>query len=353
MDRADADARLAELKAAGAIPGDSFVSVPSPGMVLVPVGDAEPTRIAPPPDVFVTLARSDDEAAAREALAQFRDEFPGAGIHALAEGGFAVTLGPVAPAAAEAWLSVLTRAEIWPASAAIIPQDALAEAVEAGDAPDLPAPGTPRPLPPLAEVQQLLAWAGHYDGAIDGQDGPRTQAAIRAEIAGNRASTDPGTAIGALAERRQAWRDELGLSELRDEVTGLSVIAPQSALQFDRAERALSIWGPKDGSGAALILFSQKGGQQELLDLAGLVTALGWVPNPEREVASGSVRLKGANDAHIGVAEGRVQDGRAEGWVLIWPASDAQGQARIEAEMSGSLTRHAPARNDAPGATLP
>ncbi|WP_051142337.1 peptidoglycan-binding domain-containing protein [Paracoccus zeaxanthinifaciens] len=353
LDRADADARLAQLKAAGAVPDDSFVSVPAPGMVLVPVGDAAPTEIAPPPDVFLALSRAQDEAAARQALGDVREEFPDAGLHALADGGFAVTLGPLAPAAAQAWLPVLTDAGAMPAGATVIEAQALGDALQPGQAPDLPAPGARRPMPPLAEVQAMLAWAGHYDGAIDGQDGPRTQAAIRAEIAQNRASTDPGTAMEALKQRQQEWRDELGLSELRDEVTGLSVIAPRSALEFDRAERALSIWGPKDGSGAALILFSQKGGQQELLDLAGLVTALGWVPNPKREIANGSVRLKGANDAHIGVAQGRVQDGRAEGWVLIWPASDAQNQARIEAEMAGSLTRHAPARNDTPGATLP
>src|SRR5690606_31908878 len=121
-----------------------------------------------------------------------------------------------------------------------------------------------------------------------------------------------------------------------------TVTAPMRALTFDRAERALSIYGPKDGSGAALILFSQPGGQQELLDLAGLVTALGWVPQPDRVVKQGHVTLRGANDAHIGAAEGWVRDGRAEGYVLIWPASDPETQTRLQAEISDSLTRHGP-----------
>ena len=60
--------------------------------------------------------------------------------------------------------------------------------------------------------------------------------------------------------------------------------------------------------------------------------------------------LHGANDAHIGHAEGRVRDGRAEGFVLIWPAGDAQEQARIAAELSESLMRSGPAATDASAA---
>ena len=56
-------------------------------------------------------------------------------------------------------------------------------------------------------------------------------------------------------------------------------------------------------------------------------------------LASGHVLLEGVNDAHIGRAEGWVRDGRAEGFVLIWPAADAQGQARIAAGFSPPAMR--------------
>ena len=81
--------------------------------------------------------------------------------------------------------------------------------------------------------------------------------------------------------------------------------------------------------------------------MSGLVTALGWVPQPVRDIKPGHVLLEGANEAHIGRAEGWVRDGRAEGFVLIWPAADAQGQKRIAAEMSDSFARKGPAANDA------
>ena len=38
-------------------------------------------------------------------------------------------------------------------------------------------------MPPVAEVQRALRWAGLYDGALDGQSGPATRAAIDARVA--------------------------------------------------------------------------------------------------------------------------------------------------------------------------
>ncbi|MGZ3216922.1 peptidoglycan-binding domain-containing protein [Paracoccus sp. T5] len=361
LERDAALERLSELKGQGLVPGDSFVSVPPAGTPLARLGaapepaadgdQAEPAADAAPADpvqsgTYLRLEAHEAEPEARAALERLRAEFPGAGLWQLPDGWFAVTLGPVEDAAARAWLPILTEAQQVPADTLIADSADLGRMVEEGEAPDLPAPGDTRPLPPLDEAQRALRWAGHYQGDIDGKDGPMTRAAIQAEIAGSRASTDPGTALQALIERREAWRAEIGLERLEDEATGLSLVAPMQALDFDRAERALSIYGPQDGSGAALILFSQPGGQQELLDLAGLVTALGWVPRPEREVRRGHVRLQGSNADHLGSAEGWVRDGRAEGYVLIWPASDAETRTRILAEISDSLSRHAPGRNE-------
>lgn len=346
---------LEQLKAAGKVPQDAFVSQPAAGTVLTPVGDGAvaPATVTepaapPPPGWFLRLESFQTRPAAEAALARVRADLPQAGLWALPDGWFAVALGPVTREAADAWLPILSQAGVIPKDAVVNPAADLGTAIEAGAAPDLPAPDAPQPLPPLDQVQRALRWAGHYDGAIDGKDGPRTQAAIRAEIATARASTDPGTALRRLEERRAAWSRAQGLAPLVDAATGLRVTAPMRALTFDRAERALSIYGPKDGSGAALILFSQPGGQQELLDLAGLVTALGWVPSPERAVSRDHVSLRGANAAHAATAEGWVRDGRAEGYVLIWPASDAETATRLAAELSDSLTRHAPGANEAP-----
>ncbi len=364
----EAGRRIEELKAARQIPADSFVTVPDPGTVLTPADGAgvaepapqpvveapaevepepvEPEPVASPdmpaPGAYLRLQSLRSAADADEALARWRDTFPEAGLHAMPGGRFAITLGPLEPDTAGAWLAAFKAAGVTPRDAFASDAAELGEVLQPGTAPDLPAAGPAEELPPLDEVQRALRWAGRYDGAIDGTTGPKTREAIAAEVAAGRLSPDPGTAMRLLIEKRAAWRAEMGLSELRDEATGLSVIAPMDRLQFDRAERSLSIYGPKDGSGAALILFSQPGGQQEMLDHMGLVTALGWVPQPDRRVAQGSAVLTGGNDVHFGHAEAWVRDGRAEGFVLIWPATVPDAAAdhhRLAAEMADSLTR--------------
>ena len=355
----EAGERIGALKEARQIPQDSFVTVPGPDVVLTPVGAApavaEPATAepaAPQPDLpapgaYIRLQSVQARAEADAALAEWRKTFPEAGLTELPNGWFGVVLGPMDRATADAWLNVFEDGDVVPEDAFVSDASELGAVIEAGETPDLPAPpATAAEMPPMDQVQRALRWAGVYDGEIDGKTGPRTRDAIQAEILSERLSTDPGTAMAELIARREAWRAEVGLTMLEDEATGLSVMAPMDRLAFDRTERALSIYGPKNESGAALILFSQPGGQQELLDMSGLVTALGWVPQPVRDIKPGRVLLEGANDAHIGRAEGWVRDGRAEGFVLIWPAADAEGQARIAAEMSDSFTRKGPAAND-------
>lgn len=214
----------------------------------------------------------------------------------------------------------------------------------AGLSPDPLPPGAlpppepiPAVMPPIVEVQRALRWAGHYDGPLDGQSGPGTRAAMEAEIEASSPGQEPAEAMVALIARRDAWRQEMGLGRLEDEATGLGLTAPLGRLAFDRVERGLSIYGPKDGSGAALILTRQAGGQQEMLDFAGLVTALGWVPQPQRQVTRDSVTLEGAGGEHMGHAEARVVDGQVEGWVLIWPAADAENGRRLAVEIAETL----------------
>ncbi|SNR25420.1 peptidoglycan-binding protein [Paracoccus sediminis] len=361
----EAERRVGALKEAGQIPQDSFVAVPGADVALTPVGEgagaqpapteavpevaepAAPQPDLPAPGAYIRLQAVQARADADAALAEWRRAFPESGLAALPNGWFGVTLGPLDPAAADAWLRVFKSGDLVPNDAFVADAADLGPVIQAGEAPALPAPpASAAAMPPMDQVQRALRWAGVYDGEIDGRTGPRTREAIAAEILASRTSTDPGTAMADLIARRDAWRAEMGLDTLDDPATGLSLLAPMDRLAFDRTERALSIYGPRDGSGAALILFSQPGGQQELLDLSGLVTALGWVPQPVRTIQPGYILLEGANDAHIGRAEGWVRDGRAEGFVLIWPAADAQGQARIAAEMSDSLARKGPAAND-------
>lgn len=277
----------------------------------------------------------------------------------LARGWHAIALGPMSEEEATQRMAALKAARAIPADSFIVP---MPENAVTRDGPliGITQPGAvavttlpatiepaepeasepePMPMPAMDQVQRALRWAGRYDGPIDGNAGAQTWAAINAETADRDDPVDSGTAMHQLIQRREAWVQEMGLVPLQDAGTGLTVTAPMGKLQFDRAERALSIYAPKDGSDAALILFSQPGGQQELQDFSGLVVALGWVPRPERVIKRGHILLDGRDEASHGRAEGWVRDGRAEGYVLIWPAGDEENQRRIAAELSESLTR--------------
>lgn len=327
------------------------VAEPAPEPAAQPAPEAaqpapEAASEASPAQFFLRLESSPDRAKAEEMLAKWRQTLPEAALWSLPNGRSAIAFGPMDEVTGKAWLRALRNAGAVPKDAFMSPGTDMGEIEIIGAKPDLGAPpaadAAPVAMPPLEQVQRALRWAGHYDGAIDGKDGPMTQKAIAEEIIRLRASPDPAAAMAELISRREAWRADMALTLLQDTHTGLSLPAPMDRLQFDRAERALSIYGPKDGSGAALILFSQPGGQQEMLDLAGLVTALGWVPAPERRVERGSVILDGRNQTHIGHAEGRVIDGHVQGFVLIWPLSDPEDQTRLAAEISDNLIRFAP-----------
>lgn len=335
-------------------PADPATADPIPGdlagqdtpAIQAPPEAAAPVVAPPPTQYFIRIESSPDRAKAEEFLAKRREVLPEAGLWTLPNGRSAVGFGPMDQVTGNAWLRALKVAGAVPKDAFVAPGDEMGEIAIIGAKPELGAPpaedAAPVPMPPLEDIQRALRWAGHYDGAIDGKDGPMTQAAIADEIVRLRASPDTATAMAELTRRREEWRVQMGLTQLQDAHTGLSLPAPMDKLQFDRAERSLSIYGPKDGSGAALILYSQPGGQQEMLDWAGLVTALGWVPAPQRQVTRGSVILDGRNQTHIGHAEGRVIDGRAQGFVLIWPIQDPQEQRRLAAEIADNLTRFAP-----------
>ncbi len=340
----DAGAEALVKAAPDAEPAQIAEAEPAPD--AAPEQPAEPAAPPAPEQFFIRIESTSDRQRAQAQLGEYREVLPDAGLWALPNGRLAVALGPFDAAAGNAWLTAFKNAKAVPRDAFLSPQADMGEVAIAGQTPQtgiVHGPESqPLPMPALEDVQRALRWAGRYDGAIDGKDGPNTQAAIAEEIVRLRASPDPATAMAELVARREAWRQKMGLTELQDAHTGLTLPAPMEKLQFDRSERALSIYGPKNGSGAALILFSQRGGQQEMLDLAGLVTALGWVPRPERQVKQGSVILKGRNQTHIGQAEGRVVDGRVQGFVLIWPASDADDQHRLAAEISDNLARFAP-----------
>lgn len=340
-----ADARAGSPAAEASDPAAEAGASPGAAPPAVPFVDAPAAAATEAPGDYIRLQSLSDRTKADEALAGWRKDFPAAGLWQAGKS-YVVALGPMPREVAGAWLAAL-KAAGRAGKGDLAPAADLGSAISAGQAPDLPPAGT-APMPPLEVVQRALRWDGRYDGPIDGRDGPQTRQAIASAVIALRAAPDAGTAMQALIDRREAWRREIGLTRLDDPQSGLSVMAPMSRLSFDRNDHGLSIYGPKDGSGAALILYSAPGGQQKMVDFTGLVTALGWVPSPERKVEQGHAALRGRNATHIGQAEARVTGGRVQGAVLIWPAEDEADQPRVAAEIIDSLTA-LPQADDAAG----
>lgn len=303
---------------------------------------AEAADPAPAPETYIRLEAFPSRAEAEAALARWREVLPGASLWQLPTGWHTITVGPLDPGQAGDWLAAWKAADAIPADAFAATDDQLGTRLEAGGPLDPDAlPPVPPVMPPIEVVQEALHWAGRYEGEIDGRPGPQTNAAIAAEMQAQGIAPDArngaALAMQALLARRDAWQGEMGLAPLTDALTGLTLTVPLDRLEFLREDRGLSIYGPRDESGAALILFNQQGGRAEMEDLAGLITALGWVGHPVREVTASRFTLDGRNDTHIGHAEGRLVDGRLRGFVLIWPAADAENAPRLAAVASETL----------------
>lgn len=300
--------------------------------------------------IYIRLEAKRDAASATEAARRWAETFPDIVTFPLDTGWTAIAAGPIegGKEAAQKRADSLKATKTIPADAFIAELGAdteIARLSPDASEPEAVAEIVPEPeildMPPLEDVQAILRWSGSYDGEIDGKTGPQTNAAISAAVEAQ--GIDPALpdaqarAIHALFEQRDAWRSELGVETLIDEASGLEILAPTKRLEFQRVDQGMSIYGPKDGSGAALILFNQEGGRQEMLDMAGLITALGWVPHPGRQIERESFILDGDNETHIGHAQGRVIDGRVQGFVLIWPQGDAENAPRLIDEIGPTL----------------
>ncbi|MFI0396837.1 peptidoglycan-binding domain-containing protein [Paracoccus jiaweipingae] len=290
------------------------------------------------PDGFIRLRALQTRDKADAELAALRQTLPGVSLFQLPSGWFALALGPLDQDSAAPWARTFKDSGLIAKDAFVTTRDDLGQELDAAPAPDLPAPDATAPMPPMAQVQQALRWGGYYDGAIDGKSGPQTRKAIAAAMGAERLSTDSGTAMQRLLEKRQNWRDRMGLETLQDAHTRLALIAPLNRVAHKQNKGPMAIYGPRDGSGTALILIADQGGRDRMAQLAGLVTALGWVPRAERQDGTGTITLRGSDDQHTARAELRRDGEQITGFVLIWPTAQSADAGRVAAEIADSLT---------------
>ncbi|WP_159453199.1 serine protease [Aquimixticola soesokkakensis] len=321
----DARALLRQLRASGAIPRDAFVSDgASYGQQFWPVGaqTGQTAQSVTVPQVDTAPLPATDlpstQDIARDLAANSATGATGATdtearIEAQVEEAIAVELPDETPAQARRSEAALDRAA----------RDAL---------------------------QVALAWAGFYDGRIDGAFGAGTRASMAAWQAAQ-GYTQTGVLTtrerGELLSDYQAVLDALGMELVRDDTTGIAVEMPKGLVQFDAYAPPFARYVEKDGSGVQVLLISQTGDQATLGGLYEILQTLKIVPlDGERSLKNGSFDLSGADGTRVTYATAKLVNGTVKGFVLVWPAGDDK---RRRMAMEAMKTSFAPIS----GAVLP
>ena len=288
--REEAAGRLARLRAEGRIPRDSFLAVPRDFRgQFYPAGTSVLSDLAPLPPAPATAAPAPAPAPGNAAA---RTE---------------------SPAEARASERLLTRGE----------RDGL---------------------------QVALAWAGFYDGAIDGAFGRGT----RASMAGwQRARGYEATGIlttaqrAALLEEYAAVFAGLDMRPVTDPEAGITVEMPTALVELDGRETPFARYEPtaQDGPDALVrvLLISEEGGRERLGGLYEILQTLSIVPREGPRARQGDAfEIEGTGGGIVSRTFARTDGGRIKGLTLIWPEGDERGD-RVWQRMRGSFDGGAPA----------
>lgn len=283
----EAAARLAELRAMGRIPRDSFIA---DGRVyrsqFWPVGAA---LAAPAPAPVVPAPIATPEPAAPTVAA---------------------------PAPVPAPAPVETLADARRAEAALSREDRL-------------------------DIQRALQWAGVYSAAIDGAFGPGTRAAISAWQSAQGAEP---TGVLLTAERLaliDGWRSDLaaiGLERIRDDEAGIEIDLPLGLVAFDRYTPPFAQYLSRDDSGVQVWLISQPGDQEALYGLYDLLQSLAVVPSEgPRNRRPRGFDIAGRNADVETFAQADLGQGTIRGFLITARTADATRTARILSAMKASF----------------
>jgi peptidoglycan hydrolase-like protein with peptidoglycan-binding domain len=193
-------------------------------------------------------------------------------------------------------------------------------------------------------LQTALAWAGFYDGAIDGLYGAGTRAAMEAWQAANGYD-----ATGVLTTRQRAALigaynavlEGLDLQLVRDDATGIEMQIPTGVVSFTGYEPPFARFDATGTvAGAQVLLISQPGDQNRLFGLYEILQTLAIIPeNGPRERSDDSFTIEGTDGRIISRTEVRLEGTEIKGFTLVWPTGDEERRTRLLETMQASFTR--------------
>jgi peptidoglycan hydrolase-like protein with peptidoglycan-binding domain len=324
-----------------------------------------------------TLAAAEDRARA------YAGEMPNVAGFQISQGWYAVVLGPYSAAEAAGQLSTLKRQgviprdsfitdgakhlqQFWPVgqlgAAAVMVEPApeiLPEPAPAPDALAEPAPVMEPAAEPVEtlqqaraaeaalsrdermELQQALAWYGHYSAAIDGAIGPGSrksmadwQEAMGFEPTGVLSSEQRGI----LVANHRADLAEFGFEPVVESEAGIEITLPLALVQFDHYEPPFVHFSEKNGSGLQIILISEPGDKASLYGLYDILQTLEVVPaQGERSRDERSFTINAASDKVQSFAYAEAAKGAVKGYLVVWKPQDAARMARILPALQASF----------------
>ncbi|WP_375551960.1 serine protease [Rhodophyticola porphyridii] len=290
--RATADQQLANLRAQGLIPRDSYIEL---GTI-------------------------------------YRQQFWPVGANTLT----AEPVAPVAPAPAAPGVAaepVLITEPATPAAPVTVPEETAAEARQSERALDRPA---------REALQIALQWFGFYRAGIDGAFGPGTRRAMSDWQAAEGLEPTGVLTTRQRAQLLDAYAGELaslGMAPVRDTRAGIEINLPMAMVRFDRYEYPFAHYSSVNGSGVQVLLISQRGDRATLHGLYEIMQTLEIVPlDGERTRGNDSFLLTGQSASLRSHTVARLQDGQVKGFTLIWPPERDEQMARVLPMMEQSLT---------------
>jgi hypothetical protein len=193
-----------------------------------------------------------------------------------------------------------------------------------------------------AALQVALAWAGFYDGPIDGLYGQGTRAAM---AAWQTAEGDEPTGVlttrqrAALIASYNAILADLDLQLVHDEATGIEIQLPAGVVAFTGYEPPFARFDAKGGvPGAQVLLISQSGDQNRLFGLYEILQTLSIIPdNGPRERTEDSFTIEGTDARIVSHTEVRLNGTEIKGFTLVWPAGDEERRMRLLETMRASF----------------
>lgn len=193
------------------------------------------------------------------------------------------------------------------------------------------------------DLQVALKWAGHYNGAIDGLYGPGTRASMAAWQEEQRY---PPTGVLTTAQRQEviaaynAILDGMDLQVIQDDAAGIRMAIPTGVVAFDAYEPPFVRFTHTGDINAQMLLISQEGNEETLTGLYEIMQTLEIVPTegPRRKDGTSFV-LEGVDDTVHSHTEARLEEGKIKGFSLIWPAGDEARRSRVLDEMRKSFIR--------------